>query len=92
MLGNWDCQPEIDRIGAGGKINIMQPKRYIVWSKREIDLGDPFQRKWYIKQVLLHGKSEDVALLDWDEIKTLLHDLDLPPDIKNLWGNYFNAS
>jgi len=69
----------------------MQPKRYIVWSKKEIDLGDTFQRKWYIKQVLLHGKSEDIEQLDWNEIKRLLPELDLPPDINNLWRSYFNA-
>lgn len=70
----------------------MYPKRYIVWSKNEIDLNDPFQKKWYINQVLIHGRAEDVALLDWDEVKKLLPDLNLPPEIKSLWEDYFNAT
>jgi len=42
----------------------MKPKRYLVWSKKNIDLSDPFQRRWYIKQVLTNGLSEDIAELD----------------------------
>ena len=44
-------------------------KRYIVWSKNKIDLSDPFQKRWYLKQVLTYGRAEDIALLDWKEIK-----------------------
>ncbi|HOJ39910.1 MAG TPA: hypothetical protein PKX93_07520 [bacterium] len=69
----------------------MIPKRYLVWSKREIDLREPFQRKWYIKQVLTHGRAEDVASLDWDEIKRLLPELDLPAEVRALWEAYFHA-
>jgi len=70
----------------------MKPKKYIVWStNKDIDLSDPWQRKWYIKQVLTYGKSEDIAELDWDEIKKLLPELDLPIEIRRLWENYFNA-
>ena len=69
----------------------MRPKRYIVWSKKEIDLSDPFQKKWYIKQVLSYGKAEDVALLDWQEVKSFLPELNLPEERKRLWEDYFNA-
>ncbi len=69
----------------------MHPKRYIVWSKDEIDLNDPFQRKWYIKQVLTYGRTEDIVALDWDEVKRLLPELDLPLHVRRLWENYFNA-
>ncbi|MDY6863779.1 MAG: hypothetical protein SV062_12435 [Thermodesulfobacteriota bacterium] len=69
----------------------MKPKRYIVWSKNEIDLNDPFQKKWYIKQVLTNGKAVDIALLDLNEIKLLLPELDLPWDIKALWEDYFSV-
>ncbi len=69
----------------------MKPKRYIVWSKNEIDLNDQFQRKWYIQQVLMYGRTEDIALLDLDEIKILLQQLNLSPIVKNLWENYFAA-
>ncbi len=69
----------------------MKPKRYIVWSKNEIDLNDSFQRKWYMKQVLCYGRAEDIKALDWDEIKVMLPELDIPEHIRRLWENYFNA-
>ena len=68
----------------------MQPKRYIVWSKNDIDLTDPWQRKWYIQQVLTHGRAEDVAELDWEEIERLLPELNLPKEVRCLWEDYFN--
>ncbi len=38
----------------------IKPKRYIVWSAdKEIDLSDPWQKKWYIKQVLIYGRAFD---------------------------------
>ncbi len=70
----------------------MKPKRYIVWStEKELDLNDPYLRRWYILQVLTHGRAEDVASLNWDEIKELLPELNLPEVVKNLWEDYFNA-
>ncbi len=69
----------------------MQPKRYIVWSKNKIDLNDSWQRKWYIKQVLTYGRSEDITQLDWEEVRMMLDELNLTPDIKRLWENYFNV-
>ena len=69
----------------------MQPKRYIVWSKNKIDLNDSWQRKWYIKQVLTYGRSEDIAQLDWEEVRMMLDELNLTPNIKRLWENYFNV-
>ncbi len=69
----------------------MRPKRYIVWSTDEVDLGDPFQRTWYLKQVLTHGRAEDIAALDWDEVERLLPKFDLPMDIAALWEDYFHA-
>jgi len=69
----------------------MIPKRYIVWSKREIDISEPFQRRWYLKQVLTNGRAEDIVSLDWSEIRELLPELNLPPDVRNLWEDYFSA-
>lgn len=69
----------------------MRPKRYIVWSKDEIDLEDPWQRKWYIQQVLTHGRSEDVAQLDWEEIRMVFREITLPQEVRGLWEDYFNA-
>ncbi|MBC7221678.1 hypothetical protein H5T56_01615 [Candidatus Bipolaricaulota bacterium] len=67
------------------KESTVEPKRYIVWSKRELDLSDPWQRKWYLKQVLIHGRAEDVSALDWDEVRRVLPELDLPPAVRRLW-------
>jgi len=65
--------------------------RYILWSKDEIDLTDDWQRHWYIRQVLMYGRAEDVARLDWDEIERLLPEIHLPPTLHLLWENYFHA-
>ncbi len=68
----------------------MKLKRYIVWSTdKDIDLNTPRQRRWYIEQVLSHGLTEDIASLDWDEIKILLPELKLPEEISRLWRHYF---
>jgi hypothetical protein len=77
--------------GSGSGETRLRPKRYIVWSKEELDLSDPFQRDWYIRQVLTHGRAEDVASLDWDELRGLLPRLDLPEEIAALWEEYFRA-
>ncbi len=69
----------------------MKPKRYIVWSKKDIDLDDPWQRKWYISQVLAHGRAEDIAELDWEEVKSILKEIALPPAVRKLWEDYFGA-
>lgn len=69
----------------------MRPKRYIVWSKNRIDLTDTWQKKWYIQQVLSYGRAEDVAKLNWEEIKIFLHEINLPQDVKRLWEGYFYA-
>jgi len=68
----------------------IKPKRYIVWSTdKEINLDDPFQRKWYIQQVLTYGRTEDIMELDWEEVMRLLPELRLPETIRTLWEEYF---
>ncbi len=69
----------------------MQTKRHIVWSKKEIDLNDNFQKRWYMQQVLTYGRTEDIQELNWKEIKENLHYITLPKEVKKLWENYFNA-
>ncbi|MCX6584489.1 MAG: hypothetical protein NT166_30330 [Candidatus Aminicenantes bacterium] len=69
----------------------MKPKRYIVWSKEDIDLQDSFQKKWYYRQVLMNGRAEDIAAIDWKEIKKYLPELHLPNSINRIWESYFNA-
>jgi hypothetical protein len=70
----------------------VKPKKYIVWSvDRLLDLSNPWIKKWFIKQVLTKGRAEDVAQLDWEEVKRLLPELDLPENIKSLWEDYFDS-
>ncbi len=71
----------------------IKPKRYIVWSTdKEIDLSDPWQRKWYIGEVLSKGLTKDIAELDWEEVRRLLPELNLPKRVRNLWEDYFEYS
>jgi hypothetical protein len=71
----------------------IKPKRHIVWStNKEIDIENLFLKKWYITQVLVNGRAEDISELDWNEIKNLLPELEVPPIIKKLWEDYFNAN
>ena len=67
---------------------VISPPRHLVWSTDQIDLDDPFQRKWYIRQVLTHGMAQDVAALDLDEIARLLDELNLPHEIYSLWARF----
>jgi hypothetical protein len=76
-------------MNSGGGVSHMQPKRYIVWSVKDIDPTSSFQSKWYVQQVLTYGRAEDVASLHWDEVKRLLPELQLPPHVRRVWENYF---
>ncbi len=62
----------------------MKPRRHIVWSTGEVELEDPFQRHWYIRQVLLHGRAEDIRTLDLEEVTKLLDELPLPLEVYHL--------
>jgi hypothetical protein len=63
----------------------LHPPTYIVWSTDQIDLSDPFQRRWYIQQVLTRGRTEDIRTLDLDEIADVLGEIILPEDVRSLW-------
>jgi len=65
-----------------------QIPRYILWSSDRLDASEPFQRRWLLRQTLLHGLAEDIRTLDFDEINRELDLLDLPPDIDSLWRTY----
>lgn len=71
-----------------GKI---KPPRHLVWSTDEIDLDDPFQRRWFIQQVLTHGTAQDVRQLDLDEVAREINHLHLPPDVENLWRMFLET-
>jgi hypothetical protein len=62
-----------------------RPPRHLVWSTDRLDLRDPFQRKWYIRQVLLHGREEDLRTLDLKEVAEILDELNLPSPLHRLW-------
>ena len=65
--------------------------RYIVWSTDKIDPADPFQRRWLLKQILTHGRAEDIHALDLQEIKRELDHLDLPPNLYSLWKRFLES-
>lgn len=65
--------------------------RYIVWSTDQIDLADPFQRQWYIRQVLLHGRASDIQALNLNEVARLLDNLHLPVHLDRLWRMFLET-
>jgi len=72
-------------------MQIIHPPAYIVWSTDQIDLSDPFQRKWYIQQVLTHGRAEDLHSLDLEEIASILDEIKLPEYVRKLWEYYLET-
>jgi len=72
-------------------MTIISPPRHIAWSTDRLDLADPFQRKWYIRQVIEHGKAEDIAKLDLDEVARLLDELSLPRPLHSLWVRFLES-
>lgn len=38
------------------------------------------------------GRAEDVAQLDWKEIRSILPELQLPQEVRRLWEDYFEHS
>jgi hypothetical protein len=69
-------------------MTIPPPSKYIVWSTDQIDLSDPFQRRWYIQQVLTHGRAEDIRTLKSDEIAAVLDEITLPDEVRSLWQSF----
>jgi len=63
---------------------VFRPSNYIVWSTDRVDLSDPFQRRWYLQQVLTHGRTEDIRKLDLGEVAASLDSLNLPEDVRSL--------
>ena len=67
---------------------IVHPPRHLVWSTDAVDLSDPFQKRWLLRQTLIHGRAEDVRALDIEDIRLELDQLDLPKEVKSLWQRY----
>jgi len=70
---------------------IVHPPRHVVWSTDAVDVADPFQRNWLLKQILTHGTAEDIRRLDLDEVAQQIDHLQLPADIERLWRAFLNA-
>ena len=66
----------------------LHPPAYIVWSTDQVDLSDPFQRCWYIQQVLTQGRLEDIRTLNLDEVAAVLDEIILPEDVRSLWQRF----
>jgi hypothetical protein len=71
-------------------MTVFRPARHIVWSTDQIDLSDAFQRRWYLRQVLTHGRAEDIGRLDLAEVERELEALDLPEDLARLWQRFLS--
>ena len=67
---------------------IVHPPRHLVWSTDTIDLSDPFQKRWLLRQTLMHGRAEDIHALELEDIRRELDQLDLPEETKSLWQRY----
>lgn len=65
--------------------------RHLVWSTDSVDLADPFQRQWYIRQVLLHGRAADIHALNLAEVARLLDALHLPAHLDRLWRMFLET-
>ena len=72
-------------------MTILHPPTYIVWSTDQVDLSDPFQRRWYIQQVLTYGRMEDVCAMNLDEIEAVLDELFLPENVRSLWQVFLES-
>ena len=70
---------------------LVHPSRNVVWSTDEVDLADPFQRRWLLQQVLSHGTAEDIRHLDLDEVRLQIDHLNLSGDIERLWRNFLRS-
>ena len=70
---------------------IVHPPRHIVWSTDEVDVADPFQRRWLLKQVLTHGTAADIRHLDLEEVAQQIDHLKLPADIERLWRTFLKS-
>lgn len=70
---------------------MISPPHHLVWSTAEIDVADPFQRRWLLQQTLIHGTADDIRRLDLDEVAQQIDYLQLPVNIERLWRTFLKA-
>ncbi len=70
---------------------IVNPPRHLVWSPDEVDVADPFQRRWLLQQVLTHGSEGDIRRVDVEEVAQEIDHLKLPADIERLWRTFLKS-
>ena len=72
-------------------MNDLNKLKHIVWyaDLEKLDFNNPFVKKWWLEQVLIHGTINDVKKLDFNEIQKKLPQLNLPIVVKSLWEDYF---
>ncbi|HNR02625.1 MAG TPA: hypothetical protein PKK59_08830 [Anaerolineaceae bacterium] len=71
--------------------SIIHPPRHLVWSTDKVDLSNPFQKRWYLQQILIHGTAEDIRRLDKDEVAREIDHLNLPLEIESLWRDHLGS-
>ncbi len=71
---------------------VKQVSKHIYWSTEgtvSVDLSDPVQKRWWIKEVLMNGTMEDIRQLNWNDIRDALPHIYLPRPVRALWTDYF---
>ena len=71
----------------------MKGMGHIVWYADidKLDFNNPWTERWWIKQVLVHGRLEDINKLNLETVKRLLPTLKIQKKIKSLWEDYFES-
>jgi len=71
---------------------LIHPPCQLAWSTDTVDTADPFQRRWYLQQILTHGTAEDIRRVDLDEVAREIDALELPADIDRLWRTFLASN
>lgn len=66
---------------------------HITWfnDPRRMNLRDPRQKREWLQMVLRRGTTQDIQKLNLKEVRRFLPRLNLPPEVKALWQNYFSC-
>ena len=89
--GRLPATPGAHHAIGGANMGSLKPSLNVVWSTDQLDLSDSFQHRWYIRQVLMHGRACDVRTLDLDQVAAMLDELRLPRHLDCLWRRFLEA-